>query len=60
MVLCLVVVVGFWLSEANAIRGIFSLTDLFSFQLFLIVGAALGIAYIGVTLWSTTRFKNQS
>jgi hypothetical protein len=59
-IISLVVVVGLWSSEVNGISGILSRLGAFPFTPLLIVAAVMGIALIGVTLWSTARFKSQS
>jgi hypothetical protein len=59
VVIGLVVLAGLWGSEAIGIRSIFSRGDVFPFAPFLILGAAAGIAFIGVMLWSA-KLKSQS
>jgi hypothetical protein len=58
-IICLVVVAGLWISQADGIRGAFS-GNIFPFAPFLIAGAVIGIGFIGLMLWSTSRFKNQT
>jgi hypothetical protein len=58
VVISLVVLAGLWGSEVMGIRGIFSV-NVFPFTPFLILGAVIGIAFIGVMLWSA-RLKSQS
>jgi hypothetical protein len=53
VVISLVVLAALWGSEVIGIRGIFSVNAV-PFAPFLILGAAVGIALIGVMLWSAT------
>jgi hypothetical protein len=50
-VLCLVVGVGLWISQADGIRAILSRAG-FPFASFLIAGAVIGIGFIGLMWWT--------
>ena len=59
VMICLAVVAGLWISQADRIRGALS-GDIFPFAPFLIAGAVIGVGFIGLMLWSTSRVKSQT
>ncbi len=59
VMICLVVVAGLWISQAEGTRGAFT-WDVFPFVPLLIAGAVIGIGFIGLMLWSTSRVKSQT
>lgn len=58
VIISLVVVAGLWSTEANGMHDAFTRADLFPLALLVIVGAVIGIGFIGITLRDTARFKN--
>lgn len=54
-VLCLLFVVGLWLSQAGGIRAIFIRADGFPFASILIAGVAIGIGCIGLIWWKASE-----
>jgi len=54
MVLCLLFLVGFWISHA-VIRTVFSRADGFPFASILIAGVAIGIGCIGLIWWKASE-----
>lgn len=53
--LCLVVVVGLWVSQANGITGILNRAGGFPFALILVVGVVIGIGCIGLMWWKASE-----
>jgi hypothetical protein len=58
-VLCLVVVVGLWISQGDAISVILKRAGGFPFA-FLVAGVVIGIGCIGLMWWSTSSVKGQT
>jgi hypothetical protein len=58
VIISLVVLAGLWGSAANGSHGSFTRMELFPLALLVIVGAAIGIGFLGITLRNTARFKN--
>lgn len=54
-VLCLVVVVGLWISQADGISVILNRASGFSFASVLIAGALIGIGCIGLMWWKASE-----
>ena len=59
-VLCLAVVVGLWISQADEIRVILNRASGFSFASVLIAGVVIGIACIGLMWRITSSVKGQA
>jgi hypothetical protein len=58
VIISLVVVAGLWSSELDGTHGLFTRVELFPLGLLAIVGAGIGIGFIGIALRSMARFKN--
>jgi hypothetical protein len=54
------VLVGLWVSQADGIRSTLSRVGGFPLVSFMIVGTVIGIGFIGLMWWSTTRTRSQS
>jgi hypothetical protein len=54
-VLCLAVVVGLWISQAEGISAVLSRADGFPFVPLLIVGVVIGIGCIGLIWWKASE-----
>jgi uncharacterized sodium:solute symporter family permease YidK len=54
-VLCVVVVVGLWINQAEGISAIFNRTNGFSFAPLLVVGAVIGMGCIGLIWWKASE-----
>jgi prepilin signal peptidase PulO-like enzyme (type II secretory pathway) len=54
-VLCVVVVVGLWISQAEGISAIFNHTNGFPFAPLLVVGAVIGIGCVGLIWWKASE-----
>jgi hypothetical protein len=59
-VVSVLVLVGLWGSQAEGIRSTLRGVGGFSPVSFMSVGMVIGIGFIGLMLWSTTRTKSQS
>ena|SRR5882672_465240 len=59
-IISLVVIVGFWISQADGIRASLSSAGGLPVVTLQIVGAAIAIAFIGLMLWSASRHKSQT
>jgi hypothetical protein len=59
-VLCLIVVVSLWITQADAISAVFNPAGGLPFASISIVGVVIGIGCIGLMWWSTSRIKGQT
>jgi hypothetical protein len=55
MVLCLLFVIGLWISQADGIRAIFSRAEGFPFVSILIAMVMIGIGCIGLIWWKASE-----
>lgn len=54
-IICLVVVVGLWASQADGIRGVLNRAGLLTFAPLLIGGVLVGIAFLALMWWTTSE-----
>jgi uncharacterized membrane protein YcjF (UPF0283 family) len=54
IIVCVAIVVGLWMSQADGIRAIFNRADRFLYAP-LLVGVAIGIACIGLIWWKASE-----
>ena len=53
-ILCLAIVVGLWISQANGINGVLNRANGFPFT-FLVAGVLIGIGCIGLMFWKASK-----
>jgi hypothetical protein len=54
-IICLVVVVGLWVSQAGGIRDAFGRVGVLPFAPLLLAGAVIGVVFIGLIWWTTSE-----
>ena len=54
-IMCLAVVAGLWISQADGISATLNRVDGFPFASLLVVGAVIGMVFIGLLWWTTSE-----